>query len=364
MHVWAAFQQREEQTRRQNEWVPLDPPAPLPPLDELLASAHIVRLPMRVRFRGVDEREAVILRGPAGWAEFSPFLEYEDEEAATWLAAAVESGWDTSLPRITRGSVHVNATVPAIAPERVAEVLESFGPCQTIKVKVAERGQSLEEDLARLVAVREIAPSARLRVDANAAWTPGQAERALTALAPFGLEYAEQPVAGVTAMRQLRERLRERDIDVPLAADESVRKAADPLLVAREQAADVLIVKAQPLGGLRRALRIVREAGLPVTVSSALDTSAGIAMGAQLAALIARDIDGGTQRYDAGLGTVSLLAADVAARPLLPRGGAIPLAPAEMDEDALRRYAAPPQRAAWWRERITRCRALLAEQHH
>ncbi|MDO5052348.1 MAG: o-succinylbenzoate synthase [Pseudoclavibacter sp.] len=339
---------------------PASRPAP-PPLEELLADAHVVRLPMRLRFRGIEEREAVLLRGPAGWAEFSPFPEYGDREASAWLAAAIESGWDRTLPRLREGRVRVNATVPAVPARRVPEVLARFGDCRTIKVKVAERGQGLDEDLARLAAVRRAAPEARLRVDANAAWDEERAERALTAFAPFGLEYAEQPVAGVAAMARLRARLRDRGVGVPIAADESVRRARDPLAVARAGAADVLVVKVQPLGGVRRALELVREAGLPATVSSALDTSVGIAAGAQLAAHIARELDGGVQRYDAGLGTASLLAADVAVRPLRPQDGELPLEAVEVDEQALRRSAAPPERAAWWQRRLARCHALLAD---
>src|SRR6185436_3861570 len=87
---------------------------------------------------------------------------------------------------------------------------------------------------------------------------------------------------------------------IPIAADESVRKAEDPLAVARAGAADLLVIKAQPLGGVRRALEIVAEAGLPAVVSSALDTSVGLAMGVALAAALPQ-LD-----YDCGLGTASL----------------------------------------------------------
>lgn len=323
----------------------------LPDIRELTAVAHVVALPLATRFRGVDVREALLLRGPSGWAEFSPFTEYGDAEAATWLAAAIDYGWGPE-PALRREVVPVNATLPAVGPERVAEVLDRFGATRTVKVKVAERGQTLADDVARVKAVRErLGPAGRIRVDANGAWNVDAAERAAHALAPFDLEYLEQPCATVPELAELRARLR--DWDLPVAADESVRKAADPLLVAREAAADLLVVKAAPLGGIPNALRIVAEAGLPAVVSSALDTSVGLAMGARLAAALPE------LEFDCGLGTAALLAADVAARPLLPREGRIPVERVEPDADLLERWAAPPERRDWWLARLTRCAELL-----
>lgn len=319
----------------------------LPGLDEVLARLRVVALPMATRFRGVDHREAALIEGPEGWAEFSPFLEYDDAEAATWLAAAIDFAWHPQ-PAARRAHIPVNATVPAVPAERVPEILARFDGCRTAKVKVAERGQTLADDVARVRAVRRaMGPEGRIRVDANAAWNVDEAEHAAHALAEFDLEYIEQPCATIDELAEIRARLR--DWDIPIAADESVRKADDPLAVARAGAADILVVKAQPLGGVRHALAIVAEAGLPAVVSSALDTSIGLAQGAALAAALP------SLEYDCGLGTAALLAADVTARRLAPEGGEIPVRLVAPDPGLLDAHAAAPDRVAWWRDRITRC---------
>jgi o-succinylbenzoate synthase len=323
----------------------------LPDLDDLLATARVVSLPMRVRFRGITVREALLLRGPEGWTEFSPFVEYDDAEAAAWLRAAIDFGWTHHDP--AADSVPVNATVPAVTADQVPDVLARYPGCTTAKVKVAEPGTTVEDDVARVAAVRRVmGDDARIRVDANALWSVDEAERALTALAPFGLEYAEQPCTTVHELAELRDRIA--GLGVSIAADESVRKAADPLAVARAGAADVLIVKAQPLGGITAAAQIVAEAGLPCVVSSALDTSVGIGMGAFLAA---RATTPGTA---CGLGTVAMFESDVTPEPLLPVDGRIPVRRASPSEDLLARYAASPERTAWWTERLRRTHALLA----
>ncbi|TWX41016.1 O-succinylbenzoate synthase [Frigoribacterium sp. ACAM 257] len=324
----------------------------MPPLDDLLAGAHVVQLPLRTRFRGIDVREALLVEGPRGWTEFSPFVEYGPEEAAAWLAAAVEFGWGPALaPRTSR--VAVNATLPAVGPGEVAGVLARFPGCRTVKVKVAERGQSLPDDVARVAAAREhVGPEGRVRVDANGGWTVDRAEEALRALAPFGLEYAEQPCATVPELAELRRRTA--DVGVLVAADESVRKAADPLAVARAGAADLLVVKAQPLGGISSALRITSQAGLPVVVSSALDTSVGLSMGAYLAGALPE------LSHDCGLGTAALLAADVTREPLVPVDGSIDVRRVDVDVDLLRAHAAPDARREWWLGRVRASYGLLA----
>ncbi|WP_223269312.1 o-succinylbenzoate synthase [Frigoribacterium sp. ACAM 257] len=331
---------------------PLLPRTELPPLDDLLAGAHVVQLPLRTRFRGIDVREALLVEGPRGWTEFSPFVEYGPEEAAAWLAAAVEFGWGPALaPRTSR--VAVNATLPAVGPGEVAGVLARFPGCRTVKVKVAERGQSLPDDVARVAAAREhVGPEGRVRVDANGGWTVDRAEEALRALAPFGLEYAEQPCATVPELAELRRRTA--DVGVLVAADESVRKAADPLAVARAGAADLLVVKAQPLGGISSALRITSQAGLPVVVSSALDTSVGLSMGAYLAGALPE------LSHDCGLGTAALLAADVTREPLVPVDGSIDVRRVDVDVDLLRAHAAPDARREWWLGRVRASYGLLA----
>lgn len=304
-------------------------------------------------FRGVTHREAVLLQGRAGWGEFAPFLDYDDVESARWLAAALEAaerGW----PAPVRARVPVNATVPAVAASDVADVLARFPGCTTAKVKVAAPGQRLVDDLDRVAAVRDaLGASGHVRVDANGGWTLREAVDALAALSRFGLQYAEQPCASLDDLAALRNRLARRSIDVPIAVDESIRKADDPLRVALAGAADVVVLKVAPLGGVSAALRVAEQCGLPVVVSSALDTSVGIRAGIALAAALP-DLP-----YACGLATVALLAGDVCTEPLDGRGGAIAVEPIQVDAALLDRWAAPPDLQVWWRARVERCRAVL-----
>lgn len=321
-----------------------------PALDDLLATARVVALPLNTRFRGVDTREALLFEGPQGWAEFSPFVEYDDAEAATWLAAAIDFAWNEQ-PAPLRERIPVNATVPAVEAARVAEVLARFDGCRTAKVKVAERGQTVADDIARVQAVREfMGPDGRIRIDANGGWNLDEAETAIHALGEYDLEYAEQPCASVAELAELRYRIKHKGILI--AADESIRKAADPLAVAEAKAADLIVIKAQPLGGIRRALQIVAQTGLPAVVSSALDTAVGLSQGAALAAsLPALD-------FDCGLGTASLFADDVAEARAV--GGSVSAARVIPDADALDRLAAAADRRDWWLARLKRCHALIA----
>lgn len=326
----------------------------VPSLEEIQARSHVVILPMRVEFRGVLEREALIFQGPLGWAEFAPFVEYDDGEAAKWLASALEAAW-LGYPDVVRDWIPVNATVPAVAPAGVAAVLGAFDAVHTVKVKVAEPGQSLADDVARVRAVRQLLPEAKIRVDANGGWDAEQALEALRQLSVFGLEYAEQPVATIPEMAALRHALAG---SVLIAADESVRKATDPLAVARAGAADLLVVKAAPLGGVRRALEIVAEAGLPAVVSSALDSSIGIRAGLALAASLPQ------LPYACGLGTVSLMTGDVVSESLVAVSGGIAVRDVAGDPELLARFAAPAQRHKWWMERVARTHALLVGPEH
>ncbi len=329
------------------------PTVDVPDLDGLLAGLRVVAIPMRVRFRGVAVREAALVHGPSGWGEFSPFLEYPPLEASRWLAAALEAAYG-AWPAPLRTHVPVNATVPAVPPEQVPEVLARFDGSTTAKVKVAERGQSVADDVDRVAAVRDaLGPQGRIRVDANGGWSVSEATDALRRLAAYGLEYAEQPCASVEELRELRLALARSGIDVLVAADESIRKAEDPLRVAREEAADLVVVKVAPLGGVRRALEVVQECGLPAVVSSALDTSVGMSAGVALAAALPE------LPYACGLGTVALLAGDVAKASLVPAGGVLPVGRIEADEELLARWAAPAERLRWWRERVTACHPLL-----
>ncbi len=331
----------------------------LPPLEEILAATRIVALPMRVKFRGVTLRETALIQGPAGWGEFAAFTEYEPAEASAWLACAIEAAW-LPYPQPLRTSISLNATVPAVAASEVEAVLGRYeGQVREVKIKVAETGlpfeESLTQDLARVAAVRDACPDARLKIDANGGWTEAQAVRALNELADYDLLYAEQPVPGIEGLARVRDELRAHGNPLLIAADEAVRKADDPLRVARLGAADVLIIKAAPLGGVRRALHIVEQAGLPAVVSSALESSVGIRTGAALAAALPQ------LPYGCGLGTVSLMAKDVTAYPLVARDGELPLRDVTPEPRLLKEVAASPERTAWWHRRIEACYRLLEQ---
>jgi o-succinylbenzoate synthase len=271
----------------------------------------VFRLPMRRRFRGVMYRSGVLLRGPAGWGEFSPFPDYGPAYASRWLAAAQEAA-TTPFPAAVRDRVPINTTVPAVDAATAYQLVAASG-CSTAKVKVAESGQDLATDVDRVAAVREaLGPGGQLRVDANAAWDVETAVLAIARLdrAAGGLEYVEQPCRTLGELRQVRSR-----VTVRLAADESVRTADDPLRIADLDAADLVVVKVQPLGGIVRALEVVATAGLPAVVSSALESSVGLAAGVALAAALP-DLP-----FACGLGTATLLANDVTDDPLVPRDG-------------------------------------------
>jgi o-succinylbenzoate synthase len=306
---------------------------------------HVYALPLRTRFRGIEVREGVLVPGDAGWGEFSPFREYDDAEATAWWRAAVEAA-DDGWPPPVRHRVPVNATVPAVAPDAVAGVLHRFPGCLTAKVKVAEPGQSPRDDEARLEAVRSLLGEVgRIRVDANGAWDVDRAARLLPAYdrAAGGLEYAEQPCATVEELAALR-----RKVHIPIAADESVRRPGDPLRVARLEAADVAVLKVQPLGGVRACLRIAETIGLPVVVSSALETSVGIAAGVALAAALPE------LPYACGLATAGLLARDVVTEPFVAKGGVLTVRPVAPDPALLADAGADEATAAWWRDRVRR----------
>lgn len=328
----------------------------LPALAELVAAATPVRVPLRVRFRGVQAREAVLLRGPYGWGEFAPFVEYPPDEAADWLASAIEAAWQPAVPTV-RDRVLVNATVPAVPAQDVADVLARFDGCRTVKVKVAEAGQVLADDVARVRAVREVlGRDGAIRVDANGAWSVPAAVEAISALAECGLEYVEQPCRTVPELLELRNVLRSNGIQVSIAADESIRKASDPLAVAKAGAADVAVVKVAPLGGVRRVLALadqLAEYDLRLVISSAIDTSVGLATGLQAAAALP------VEPLACGLGTAGLLADDVVAESVRPLGGAIAVRAVVPEPAALQRLRQTADRAEWWQWRLQACHQVL-----
>jgi len=313
-------------------------------LPALLDSVRAFAIPMPTRFRGITVREGALIEGPAGWGEFSPFAEYGPRESARWLACAIEAatiGW----PAPARDSVPVNVTVPAVGPEQAHAIVAGSG-CRTAKVKVAEPGQPAAADLERVEAVRDaLGPAGRIRVDANGGWTVDEAARQLRALGRFGLEYAEQPCATLAELAGLRRRT-----DVPLAADESIRRAEDPRKVRAAGAADIVVLKAAPLGGVAAALEIAADCGLPVVVSSAVESSVGLAAGVALAAALP------ALPYACGLGTMSLLAGDVTAEPLAPVDGALPVRAAVPDPARLAAFETDPEA---WRARISAAAGFL-----
>jgi O-succinylbenzoate synthase len=309
------------------------------PLPAGISELRVWSVPMRTRFRGIDVRDGVLVRGAAGWGEFSPFWDYDVAESRRWWAAAVEAAVD-GWPQPVRASVPVNVTVPAVGPERAHEIVRASG-CRTAKVKVAEPGQTHRDDLARVEAVRDaLGPDGAVRVDANAAWDVDTAVTRIAELDRVGLEYVEQPCATLEELVALRRR-----IDVRVAADEVVRRAADPLRVDLREACDVVVLKVQPLGGVRAALRVADAHGLPCVVSSALESSVGIAAGVALAAALPE------LPFACGLATVALFTGDVCSVPLLPVDGALPVRRPEPDR--LDELAADPETEARWRARLT-----------
>ncbi|WP_405134233.1 o-succinylbenzoate synthase [Nocardia sp. NBC_01388] len=315
-------------------------------------AAIVYAIPMRTRFRGITVREGMLIPGPLGWGEFCAFPEYDDREAAAWLATAVEQvtiGW----PEPVRDRVPVNCIVPAVGPERAREVVAASG-CRTAKVKVADHPGSLAEDIDRVAATREaLGPGGAVRVDANGLWDVETAVEHIKQIdrAAGGLEYVEQPCRTIEELAAVRRR-----VNVRIAADESIRRAEDPMRVAVAGAADVAVLKCTPLGGVRRALRVAEAAGLPCLVSSALETSVGLSAQIALAATLP-ELD-----FACGLDTLSLFTGDLVPDSLRPVDGYLPVpaTPPTPSLELLKRYRHPdPGRTAWWHSRLTRVRRHL-----
>ncbi|GAA1263188.1 o-succinylbenzoate synthase [Saccharothrix xinjiangensis] len=309
----------------------------------------VYSIPMRNRFRGITVRHGVLLEGSAGWGEFCAFEDYSDAESAPWLACALESaerGW----PAPVRSEVPVNCTVPVVSPGRAHEIVAASG-CSTAKVKVADPGTPLRDDLERVAAVRDaLGPAGAVRVDANAAWDVDTAVAAVRELdrAAGGLEYVEQPCRSVGELAAVRRR-----VDVRIAADESIRRAEDPMRVAVAGAADVAVIKVAPLGGVRRALAVAEACGLPCVVSSAVESSVGLAAGLALAGALP-ELD-----FACGLGTASLLDGDVTTDSLRPVGGRLPVPSRPPAPDLFAGFAADGATAARWLDRLDRVRGVL-----
>ncbi|MDA8440723.1 MAG: o-succinylbenzoate synthase [Propionibacterium sp.] len=305
---------------------------------------RVVQIPMRTRFRGITTRQAMLVRGEAGWGEFSPFLDYSGAELVPWRRAALEAA-HVGFPPPVRDRVPVNVTVPAVDAATAHRIVTASG-CTTAKVKVAEPGQTVSDDLDRVEAVRDaLGPGGRIRVDANGGWDIATATDNLRMLGRFGLEYAEQPCRTTEELAALRRDLARRGIDVPIAADESIRRSGDPERVVRLEAADVAVLKVQPLGGVRACLRLAESLGLPVVVSSALDTSVGLRAGIALAAALPE------LRYACGLNTAALFTDDVASPSLIARDGYLPVGEVSVDEVALDRLQPDTDTVEFWHRR-------------
>jgi O-succinylbenzoate synthase len=299
---------------------------------QLLDNLRVIALPMKTKFRGITVREVALIKGSHGWGEFSPFLEYDDAEAAPWLASAIEAA-TTPRPKLYRTSVAINGTIPALNdPDDLKRVVDSYRGANTFKVKV---GTNLAEDLARVNFIRDLRPQAKIRIDVNGLWS---------VLSTVGeIEYVEQPCATVAELRELKSRT-----SVKIVGDEVLRKAADPFAIDLVGAVDYLMLKVQPLGGIKRAHALAEHHDLPVVVSSALESAIGINYGLSLAASFEE------MNFDCGLGTGSLLAADVAQLPIVD--GKIEISEFEPQLAGL---DVASDRFEWWKNRIMRTAELL-----
>ncbi len=285
----------------------------------------VFEVQLTTRFRGVNARRGILLQGPGGWGECAPFEEYAPNEASLWLQSAAEAACDgVGIPSV-RDAVPVNVTIPVVNPEEAANRAHAAG-CRTAKIKVADPRSTPRQDWERIRAVsrilaRDFGSDARVRIDANGKWNREEAVQSIAhlgeAAAPVGgFEYVEQPCMKVEDLAWVRER-----VGVPLAADESIRRAVDPFRVVEYEAADLAVIKVAPLGGVRRALDLAHQLPIPVVVSSAIDTSIGLSAGVALAAGLSE------LPYACGLDTQRLLVGDVA-EPLVSHDGFLSLADA------------------------------------
>ncbi|SCX02492.1 o-succinylbenzoate synthase [Candidatus Aquiluna sp. UB-MaderosW2red] len=319
---------------------------------DLITDIAVVRIPMLTTFRGLAFREMLIFRGSERFSEFSPFLEYEDQESAIWLKSSLSWANDP-LPKAIRSKIPINATLPAVSADQVERVLQGFGDFESVKIKVAETGQDFSQDLERIHKVRELYPTAKFRIDANGGYSVAQALELAKLMAGSNLEYLEQPVATIPEMVELHDLIAKADLEVKIAADESIRKAQDPLEVARLGACDIAVIKVAPMGGVEKALEIANKSGLEIVVSSALESSIGIAQGLALAASIP------TLNYPCGLGTLNLMAGDIVKNPLRTQNGFLEFDVPEIDSEMLEKYRAPKDREEFWIKRLERCLELL-----
>ncbi len=325
-----------------------------PRLNDLVSTAKVVSIPLRTKFRGITERELMVFEGPNGWCEWDAFTEYQDEEAAIWLAAAIEWGFE-QVPEPVRNQVPVNAILPALPADEVAKVLGRAGKFSTVKIKVADPKQSLADDLSRILEVKNLFPDTKLRLDANGGYTVQQALELLAELEAqsIELEFIEQPAATIAELAELRVEISKRGSKVKVAADESVRRSSDPLAVELAGAADLLVLKSAPLGGINNALEIAKSSNLEICASSAMQSSIGLAAELHFAACLPN------LNFDAGLGTGHLFGGDLTSDRLIPVNGFIEVRRPEINTSSLEILKAEDHRYDWWIARLERCSRIL-----
>ena len=311
-------------------------------LDQLLNSLRVVSLPMRTKFRGIISRETALFEGPSGWGEFSPFLEYDDQESIPWLQSAIEQAFNQPTSKL-RELIPINGTIPATDSKKEIETLVALYPgTNTFKVKV---GTTLSNDLARIASVRSLRPTAKIRIDVNGTWSVPEAITNIRAIygeaTGSALEYVEQPVASLDELKELKEKLK---IDIRIAGDEVLRKARDPFAIDLQGAVDVLMLKVAPLGGIARSLSLAAHHKLPVVVSSALESAIGISHGLRLAASLP-NLD-----YACGLGTGALFTSDLGRHDII--NGALKVN--SVTPTFNRDIEVSSERLEWWRNRLRR----------
>ena len=308
-------------------------------LEEYCPDLSILSLPLRNKFRGITVREVAIFRGPCGWSEFGPFLEYGDDEAAIWMQAALQAAREP-WPEIFRSRIPVNATLPVVEPGLVGQILERFPGCETVKIKVDD----FERGALVVAEVLNINANMKIRLDVNGGW---EADQAISNLLEYHLrfgnvfEYVEQPCLSLGELARVKP-----EVPIPIAADESIRKNLGDDFQNFSRYADIAILKWQPVGGFSAAHRIAEQIGLPVVISSALETGVGISHGLALAASFENS------SLACGLGTVALFENDICNPPTLVEDGYLEVkrrVPSDYE-----RYLAPADRREHWEQRILR----------
>ena len=266
---------------------------------------------------GAGEREVTLFEGPAGWGECSPLVGYPcDPERAR--EAAIEAALD-GFPAPRRDDVPVNALVTDA----------SFDPAALVAYPAVKVKLRIPADVELVARVRDVVGrGVAIRADANGAWDVETAVTVAEQLGGLDVELLEQPVATLDDLALVRRRS-----PVPVAADECVRGLDDARRLRDLEAADVLVLKVQPLGGVRRALEVADAAGVPAIPTSMMDTSIGLAAGLALACALPE------LPYACGLATAALLAADVTADRLVPVGGRLTTRPIVPDPALLARYS-------------------------